>query len=262
MQKILLASTLFVSSLFSDHSLGEQISTASIQKPMAQAPLRTRINPNQQTPINQNTQLDTRTSPTHIKKSFKKDHHRYDKRYSNFDYDRDAYYNEDGYYYGYYDQTGYFYNNSYFTYNNAYTYRDRYYRRGHFGLGFQHRRRYLHHNFNNWNQMHGYYEPNVIVFGHYYDHHNHYPRSYYGSRHSYGGHNTYNNYRSPARMNVTRMNGHNSNRDYNSHNHSRMNVTRMNSNSSRSYSNHSNYRRGSARMRTRSSSARHMGMSR
>ncbi|HIP51615.1 MAG TPA: hypothetical protein EYG94_05945 [Campylobacterales bacterium] len=258
MKKILVVSSLLFSSLLADNSLGQKISIAPATETIVQtqAPLRTRVNPNQQTRTqehvqqNRPTQLQTRVAPKNIKKSFKKDHHRYDKRYSNFDYDRNSYYNNDGYYYGYYDTTGYFYNNIFFDYDNTYTYNDRYYRRGHFRPGYNHRRHYVHHTFNDWNRVHCYREPNVIVSGHYYN------RSHYPQRYN-------NHYRSPSRMNVTRMNG------------------RTSQNTSRNYNNRSNYsnrnnsyrsnmssqpRRSTTRMTTRGSSSsrsnsRHMGMS-
>ena len=46
---------------------------------------------------------------------FRKDDHRYDPRYRNFDYDRLGYSNNKGLYYGYFDHNGYFYNNIYFS---------------------------------------------------------------------------------------------------------------------------------------------------
>jgi hypothetical protein len=282
MRKIILASTLLLSSVVADNNLGQKISIAPAVETIeqTQAPLRTRVNPTQQ---NRPATLQTRVAPKNIKRSFKKDHHRYDKRYSNFDYDRNSYYNDDGYYYGYYDNTGYFYNNIFFDYDSTYTYNDRCHRRGHFRLGYNHRRHYVHHTFNNWNRVHCYRQPNAMVSGHYYDR-SYYPRNYYNNnyRSNYGSH--YNNHRSPTRMNVTRMNGHtnhNTNRNYNNRNNysnrnTRVNVTRMNGgnhntsrnnnhrNNSQRNNSHRSHTRSQTRMTTRHSSggSRHMGMSR
>jgi len=100
-------------------------------------------------------------------KKFKKDNHKYNKRYRNFDYDRYGYYNDDGFYFGYFDRDGYFFNNLYFEYNSRYTYRDRYYRRGYFAPSYHHNRVC---NYNNeWNRVHRYREPNIIVYGNYYE---------------------------------------------------------------------------------------------
>ncbi len=289
MQKMLLVSTLLASSLLADTHLGEKISLSSAQETIVQTPLQTRVNPNQQArqtqPMsitnNQNSQLNTRVSPNNVKRSFRKDHHRYDKRYSSFDYDRYGYYNDEGYYYGYFDKRGYFYNNIFFTYNHIYTYHDRFYRRGPFAHEHHHRRRYLHHTFNDWNRVHHYRQPNHIVYGHYYD------QTYHPHQHYSNHYNSHYNY-PPARMNVTRMNGYNHNTNHNNYNHSynrdnnaRMSVTRMNGTHNRSYNSRQNYnrhnnyrssssyqnrsnqiRRSTARMTTRNSQGRHMGMSR
>jgi len=101
-------------------------------------------------------------------KKFRKDNHRYDKRYRDFDYDRYGYYNNDGFYFGYFDRGGYFFNNIYFEYDSRYTYRDRYYRRGYFEPSYHHYRRC---NYNNdWNRGHRYREAtNIIVYGNYYE---------------------------------------------------------------------------------------------
>ncbi|CAA6799901.1 MAG: Unknown protein, partial [uncultured Sulfurovum sp.] len=128
---MILISTLLASSLLADTSLGQRLSVSSAQEKIVQEPLRTRINPNQQ-PVQQvhvpqeqrSSHLTTRVSPQAVQRSFKADHHRYDKRYSTFDYDRHSYYNNDGYYYGYYDTTGYFFNNIFFSYNRNYSYND------------------------------------------------------------------------------------------------------------------------------------------
>ncbi|CAA6821885.1 MAG: Unknown protein [uncultured Sulfurovum sp.] len=296
MQKIILVSTILVSSLLADTSLGQKISVASAQETISnqtisQEPLRTRVNPNQQSHIQHSTasnhvnQLNTRVSPQNVKRTFKKDHHRYDKRYSNFDYDRHGYYNDDGYYYGYYDTTGYFFNNIFFAYNLNYGYHDRHYRRGFFRHGHRHHRYYVHHTFNNWNRIHSYRSPNVIVRGHYYDrayyprrhHNNHYRpnhyQSHYNSRPHYNNHR-YNHNRNSARMHVTRRGNDNVRRsrpntaNYNTNRNSTRMNTRSNTRShSNNYRNNSQnqIRRGQARMNTRGSSgkhSRHMGTSR
>ena len=270
MQKIFILSSLLISALLADNHLGEPISSSSLQKKIEQT--KAALKKNQQMideatlQTNNREKLKTRLTPKRVKNSFKKDHHRYDKRYSNFDYDRNSYYNNDGYYYGYYDTTGYFYNNIFFTYNNQYTYNDRYYRRGHFSLGYPHRRHYVYHRFNDWNRVHCYREPNVMVRGHYYD------RSYY-PRH----HNHHDTYRTPSRMSVTRMNGSNrqyTNRHYNNrNNYSNHNMSRSYNHRNNYYNRNSNYRnntsqprRNITRMTTRNSSSnrsssRHMSIS-
>jgi len=266
MRNTLLLSTLLASALLADTSLGEKISVGTAQESII----------NEVTPpkkVTTQTHLTTRVSPAKIKKAFRADHHRYDKRYADFDYDNQGYYNDDGYYYGYYDNRGYFYNNIYFTYNSFYTYEDRCHRRGHFGYGYHHRRHYRYHRMNDWNRVHCYREPNVMVIGNYYDR-SYYPRTrYYNDPYRsnyYGSH--YEPYRRPARMSVTRMNGHmhernNNSRNYTHNNSSRMSVTRMH-NSSRNYSHNSSYgnsmqRRSVTRMSTsRGSTHRHMGTSR
>jgi len=116
-------------------------------------------------------------------KKFKKDDHRYDKRYRDFDYDRYGYYNDDGFYFGYFDRSGYFFNNIYFEYDSRYTYRDRYYRRGYFEPSYHHYRRCNYDN--DWNRGHRYREPtNIIVYGNYYENRPE-PYSYIGERHLY-----------------------------------------------------------------------------
>jgi hypothetical protein len=102
-------------------------------------------------------------------KTFKKDDHRYNKRYRDFDYDRYGYYNDDGLYFGYFDRRGYFFNNIYFEYNSRYTYRDRLYRRGGFAPHRHHYRRYRYYDYNDWNRVHHYREPNEVVYGYYYE---------------------------------------------------------------------------------------------
>ncbi len=100
---------------------------------------------------------------TATKKEFRKDHHRYDNRYRNFDYNRLGYSSSNGLYYGYFDDMGYFYNNTYFMYDDKYSYDDRHYRRGYFSPDAEHVRVYIHHPSNNWNQQHQYREPNQYV---------------------------------------------------------------------------------------------------
>jgi len=275
MRNTVLLSILLSSALLADTSLGEKISVAPAQERIVNESLST-TNSSQIDNNQTQSHLTTRVSPSNIKKAFREDHHRYDKRYANFDYENQGYYNDDGYYYGYYDNHGYFYNNIYFTYNNLYTYDDRCHRRGHFDHGYHHRRYYRYHRMNDWNRVHCYREPNVIVVGNYYDR-SYYPRTrYYNDpyRSNYYG-SPYTHYPRPARMNVTRMNGrNNTNHNYHSyrnsyynHGNARMNVTRM-QNNSRSYSHNSSHRssmqrRSTTRMSSsRNSTGRHMGMPR
>jgi len=153
------------------------------------------------------------TTVVNTHQTFRKDDHRYDKRYQNFDYDRDGYYNDDGYYYGYFDSTGYFFDNIFFTYSNRYTYNDRRYHRGYFLPRHHHHRAYRHHRINNWNRIHCYREPNHIVYGHYYDR-RYYPRH----RPAYHSH-----YRDNARMILPNRssNHHYTNRNSNRQNYNR-----------------------------------------
>jgi len=258
MRNIILLSTLLASALLADTSLGEKISVSSTQESITNEETSPK-----KSISNTETHLTTRVSPSNIKKAFRADHHRYDKRYADFDYDNQGYYNDDGYYYGYYDNRGYFYNNIYFTYNNFYTYEDRCHRRGHFAYGYHHRRHYRYHRMNDWNRVHCYREPNVMVRGHYYDH-SYYPRTRYNNN---PYHSDYNHYHRPARMNITRINGRNNTNHNYSHNNIRMNVTRMHNASQNYIHNHSHrdtmQRRSVSRMSTsRSSIHRHMGTSR
>ncbi|MCK4440945.1 MAG: hypothetical protein KAU90_03000, partial [Sulfurovaceae bacterium] len=80
-----------------------------------------------------------------------------------------GYYNDDGFYFGFFDRNGYFYNNIYFEYNSRYSYPDRYSRRGYFEPSYSHYRRYQYYDDNDWNRVHRYREPNVIVYGNYYE---------------------------------------------------------------------------------------------
>jgi len=150
---LLIGSLLLTSSIMADTSLGTQI-TSGVKK-------------------SEHAFQKTTTSQDKVKtkeeKKFKKDHHRYDKRYQNFDYESRGYYNDDGFYFGYFDRAGYFYNNIFFEYNSQYTYRDRFYLSGSFAPTIHHYRVYRYHDDNNWNRVHCYREPDVIVYGHYYD---------------------------------------------------------------------------------------------
>ncbi len=100
--------------------------------------------------------------------NFKRDDHRFDSRYSGFNYGNLGYYNNQGLYYGYYDRDGYFYNNIYFDYNDQYTYNDRNQRCGSFGVDSGHRRRYEYHRHNDWNRRHNYRPLHQYVDGYYY----------------------------------------------------------------------------------------------
>ena len=133
-----------------------------------------------------------KTTKSKNRKKFKKDHHRYDKRYSSFDYDNRGYYNNDGFYFGFYDRSGYFFNNIYFEYDSRYTYRDRVYIRGEFSTNHHHYRTYRYHSHNDWNRVHCYREPDVIVRGHYYEE-RYYPedRGYYRDDHRRSNYNEY-----------------------------------------------------------------------
>ena len=205
MKKILFISSVLITSLLADNSLGTPITSRTIDKVIEKQTITTETIA-KQTPSKTYTKTVVPTS-NHLKDthSFKADHHRYDKRFRDFDYDNEAYYNDDGYYYGYYDETGYFYNNIFFTYNNLYTYHDRRYRRGYFIPRHHHHRAYRHHRVNDWNRVHCYREPNHMVYGHYYDH------RYYPNR-----------YRDNARMTMPRIN-HNINQS-----HSRSSITNHN----------------------------------
>ena len=100
---------------------------------------------------------------------FRSDHHRYDKRYRNFDYKRRAYSDNYGYYYGYFDRLGYFYNNIFFEFNNKYRYIDRVKRRAYFSHEHAHFRPYVYQKHNNWNKKHKFRKRNQKIYGHYYD---------------------------------------------------------------------------------------------
>jgi len=255
MRNMLLLSILFSSVLLADSSLEEEISVSveKLLKDIIEETIPSKKITNTETNLTKNL------PSSNLKKRFRRDHHRYDKRYAHFDYEHQGYYNDDGYYYGYYDRDGYFYNNIYFTYNNLYTYEERSHRRGRFASRYHHHRRYRYHRRNDWNRVHCYYEPNAMVRGHYYTS---YPSNYYGSDE--------NHYRHPPRINVTRMNGQNSlnhndyghRNSYCNHSHRGVNVTRM-QNNPRSYAHPNRYRRSTTRMSPpRGSSQRHMGVPR
>ncbi len=196
MQKILLISTIFaLTSLFSDSVI------ISDERPTFQK--RHSFNKTIDIQISSSKTSRNRKSS---KQTFKRDHHRYDKRYLNFDYDRNSYYDDEGYYYGYYDNTGYFFNNIFFEYSVEYSYHDRIYLRGFFQPNHHHRRVYRYHNVNNWNRVHCYREPNVIVEGYYYD-----SPIYYGGS-SYNDTRYYE--RDHSRVTHGRFSDHNSQREY------------------------------------------------
>jgi len=258
MKKIFLISSFLLSALVADNFLGKPLSNNTL-KPHREIKSYSK---------NIDTQPIQKSSTSH--KKFKKDHHRYDKRYSNFNYERDGYYNNDNYYYGYYDDRGYFYNNIYFTYNSQYTYYDRQHHIGYFRPEYHHYRVYEYHVVNDWNRVHCYREANQIVYG-YYDNrpsYNHsYHSSYYDNSHQYNN-NHYPYYRDNARMNTNRNNysrdrenyhnNHHSNYDtrYNNrHSQERENEYRRNNNNR--YNDRNQYRRGDTRMRTRNSSRSH-----
>jgi len=236
MKKILVISSLIFSTLFSDNSLGTPLST-SVLKPQHQTKS-----------YSKNVDNPPKAKPRYSKRKFKKDDHRYDKRYSNFDYETHGYYNDDGYYYGYYDHTGYFYDNIFFTYNSRYTYYDREHERGYFRPEYQQHRVYEHHVINNWNRVHCYREPDTIVYGYYSDrpsYRNTYQSNYHNNSHRY--------YPDNARM-YTNRNTH-----YQRESHYRNDNHRYNNNHRESnYRNQNrNERRSDTRMRTRNSSNSH-----
>ena len=100
--------------------------------------------------------------------NFKRDDHRFDSRYSNFNYGNLGYYDNQGLYYGYYDRDGYFYNNIYFRYDDQYSYDNRVQRCGNFEADHRHRRRYEYHRDNDWNRQHNYRRQHQYVDGYYY----------------------------------------------------------------------------------------------
>lgn len=222
MKKILLLITLFAtSSLLADTALGVSIGNGNIK---VQAVQKKHAKPIKR-----------------VKKGkrFKKDHHRYNKRYQKFDYDTRGYYDDDGFYFGYFDRSGYFFNNIFFEYDSRYTYRDRCYNRGSFRPTYSHYRHYRHHRNNSWNQRHSYREPDVIVHGHYYE-----TRYYPEDR----------GYRDNGRIINNRNNRYDGNqRDYNRgrDEYRRGNNSRNYDYSSRNRNNNSRYDRGDSRYNDR-----------
>ena len=218
--------------LLADNSLGTAVGSTTTIQPKSKVEKKI---PKTMQPKAKMNRLTTRITPKKVKSSFRKDSHRYDKRYSNFDYENNGYYNDEGYYYGYYDNRGYFYDNIFYVYDNQYTYYDRRHHLGYFAYSHHHHRPYVYHSFNNWNRVHCYREPNVIVYGHYYEptyyppqpRNNYYPA--YDNR--YG-----NNYSPQARM-TTRNNNYNSSQNYNNSANSHQNYNRYGS-SNRSYNQH------------------------
>jgi hypothetical protein len=258
MKKILVISSFIFSALFADNSLGTPLSTP-VLKPQHEIKS-----------YNKNVDNTPKAKPTYSKRKFRKDDHRYDKRYNNFDYETHGYYNDEGYYYGYYDTTGYFYNNIFFTYNNRYTYYDREHLRGYFQPYHQHYRVYEYHRRNNWNRVHRYREPNCIIYGHYYDRPSY--RNSYRSNSNYYNNSTrhYNNdrrySRDTARMHTNRNSTYRRESDQRDNHYindtPRYNEHRNSNYRNQNHSNHNSYqnrneRRSDTRMRTRSSSDSH-----
>ena len=241
MVKSLVIFSLFSVALLADTSLGTPIDNSAtlLQNNVLNKPIKKKKI--EKTPALKPTNaLTTRITPKKVKSNFKEDNHRYDKRYNNFDYETNGYYNDDGYYYGYYDNRGYFYDNIYYAYDNQYTYYNRQHRLGYFGRNYHHHRPYVYHSYNSWNRVHCYREPNVIVYGHYYE------RSYYPQQptnYYYPAYdNRYSNYYSPVARMTTRNNNYHSSRNYNN-----------TYNSHQHYNNSNSY--GSSRMSTRHSSS-------
>jgi len=244
MKKLLIISSFIFSTLFADNALGTPLSIP-VLKPQQQIKS-----------YSKNVDNPPNAKPKYSKQKFKKDDHRYDKRYSNFDYETDGYYNDDGYYYGYYDHRGYFYNNIFFTYNSRYTYYDREHERGYFRPEYQQHRVYEYHHINNWNRVHCYREPDTIIYGYYYDrpsYRSSYQSHYYDSPHYY--------YRDNARMHTNRDNFRRENYYRNDNhrysNHQDNNYRTHNYYNHNSYQNRNTHRRSDARMRTRNSSNSH-----
>ena len=254
MKKIFIIGSLLLSSLVADNFLGTPITSYNgTLKPTKQTKS---YNKNVDNPPIQ------KKSPSH--KKFKKDDHRYDKRYSSFDYETHGYYSDDDYYYGYYDTRGYFYNNIFFTYNNRYTYYDRHHHLGYFRPSYQHHRVYEYHVINDWNRVHCYREPNQIVYEYYDDRpsYNPYRSSYYDNSHRYYGNqnNRYPNYRGNTRMSTNRNSYSREHSSHNYNNNYRSDDTKYNdyrNSNHNSYQNRNQYRRSDTRMRTRSYSSSH-----
>ena len=240
MKKILLISSLIFSTLFADNSLGTPLYNPTLKPQQGIKSYNKNVD-----------NLPKATNPKYSKHKFKKDDHRYNKRYSNFDYETHGYYNDDGYYYGYYDSTGYFYDNIFFTYNSQYTYYDRVHLRGRFRPHYQHHRVYEYHVVNDWNRVHCYREPNRIVYGHYYDRPSSYRESYRSSYYNDSPRYYNNNHRyshDNARMYTNRDSYYQRERRDQREHHYRNDNHRYRSR---------NERRSDTRMRTRNSSNSH-----
>ncbi len=248
MKKILVISSFIFSALFADNSLGTPLST-TVLKPQQEIKS-----------YNKNINNPPKAKSKYSKHKFKKDDHRYDKRYSNFDYERDGYYNDDGYYYGYYDTTGYFYDNIFFTYNSQYTYYNREHLRGNFRPHYHQHRVYEYHVINDWNRVHCYRKPNRIVYGHYYDrpsYTNSYRSSYYNDSPRYYNNNHryfHDNARMHTNRNTYRRDTNQRENHYRNDNH-RYNNHQNSNYRNQNYTNHNNYqnrneRRSDTRMRT------------
>lgn len=140
MKKAIFATIMFLSSmsLYSDSSIGVRITA----------------------PIGNNGVIEL---------GARSDDHRYNNRYKNFNYRKNAYYDDYGYYFGYFDRKGYFFNNIFFLFDSRYTYHDRLHKRGYFRPNHAHYRPYKHHKINNWNKIHKYRDLNRPIYGHYYE---------------------------------------------------------------------------------------------
>ena len=245
MKKIFIISSMLLSTLIADNFLGTPITSSNgTIKPI-----------NQDKSYSKNIDNPPLQKKSKSYKKFRKDDHRYDKRYSNFDYETYGYYSDDNYYYGYYDERGYFYNNIFFTYNSRYTYYDRHHHRGYFRPSYPHHRIYEYHVINDWNRVHCYREPHEVVYGYYYEHpsYNSYGSSYYENRHRHYEH-PYPSYRRGSGRISTHRVHHNSHRDYNNHNYrgdTRMRIRNSNNRDS-----------VDRRARDKSSGSAHMQLSR
>ncbi len=166
MKKFGIIGSFLLSSLMADNYLGTEITSNHLQK---EKEIVKSYSKNIENPPLPNTHISN--------KKFKKDDHRYEKEYRNFNYQQEGYYSDEGYYYGYYDNQGYFYNNIFFLYNNLYTHYDRMHHRGYFSPSHRHHRRYRYHSVNNWNRVHAYRDPNQIVYGYYYENHRNYSQN-------------------------------------------------------------------------------------
>jgi hypothetical protein len=138
--------------------------------------------------------------------NIRSDDHRYDSKYKNFDYNRNAYADDFGYYYGYFDRKGYFYNNIFFLFDNSYTYYDRLHRRGHFDSHHAHYRKYKFDKNNDWNRSRHYRNDGEVIYGHYYDKPNNQKQINYNNGHNQKS-NNYNQHNK-------KMNNHNNNQKH------------------------------------------------